>query len=130
MVGRLWRWSRPGLPLYEDIRTANGKAYPEVADALAGNVRWMVRANAKGETIISVAVPVQRFRSVRGALLLSTLGGDIDVAIAHESVVIISIFLVSAGLMLLLSLLTASSIIQDIAEAVEEVPQSIKSRKL
>ena len=84
-VSMLRRWSRPGLPLYEDIGAGNGKAYPEVGDALAGNARWVVRANAKGETIISVAVPVQRFRSVRGALLLSTLGGDIDVDHRHRT---------------------------------------------
>ena len=118
-VNALRRWSRPGLPLYEDIGTANGKGYPEVADALAGNASRMVRANAKGETIISVAVPVQRFRSVRGALLLSTLGGDIDGVIATERWAIIRAFLVAAGLMLLLSLLTASSLIHQITEIIE-----------
>jgi two-component system sensor histidine kinase ChvG len=131
-VSTLRRWSRPGLPLYEDIGTGNGKAYPEVADALAGNARWVVRANAKGETIISVAVPVQRFRSVRGALLLSTLGGDIDVVIATERWAIIRIFLVSAGVMLLLSLLFAGAIAEPmrrLAEAAERVRRGVKSRQ-
>ena len=76
---------RPELPLYEDIGIGNGKAYPEVGSALGGHAHSVVRANAKGETIISVAVPVQRFRSVRGALLLSTLGGDIDAVIATRT---------------------------------------------
>ena len=30
----------------------------------------MVRINERGEVIVSVAVPVQRFRAVRGALML------------------------------------------------------------
>jgi two-component system sensor histidine kinase ChvG len=131
-VNTLRRWSRPGLPLYEDIGTANGKAYPEVADALTGNASRMVRANAKGETIISVAVPVQRFRSVRGALLLSTLGGDIDGVIATERWAIIRIFLVSAGVMLLLSLLFAGAIAEPmrrLAEAAERVRRGVKSRQ-
>jgi two-component system sensor histidine kinase ChvG len=131
-VSTLRRWSRPGLPLYEDIGAGNGKAYPEVGDALAGNARWVVRANAKGETIISVAVPVQRFRSVRGALLLSTLGGDIDVVIATERWAIIRIFLVSAGVMLLLSLLFAGAIAEPmrrLAEAAERVRRGVKSRQ-
>ena len=131
-VSMLRRWSRPGLPLYEDIGAGNGKAYPEVGDALAGNARWVVRANAKGETIISVAVPVQRFRSVRGALLLSTLGGDIDVVIATERWAIIRIFLVSAGVMLLLSLLFAGAIAEPmrrLAEAAERVRRGVKSRQ-
>src|SRR5208283_547428 len=47
-VSTLRRWMRrPGLPLYEDIGTSNGKGYLEVADALTGNARWVVRANAR-----------------------------------------------------------------------------------
>ncbi|MBY6241082.1 sensor histidine kinase [Methylosinus sp. Sm6] len=127
------RWTRrPELPLYEDIGAGNGKAYPEVASALSGGALSVVRANAKGETIISVAVPVQRFRSVRGALLLSTLGGDIDAILAQERWGIIRIFLVSAGVMLLLSLLFAGAIAEPmrrLAEAAERVRRGVKSRQ-
>ena len=127
------RWMRrPGLPLYEDIGAGNGKAYPEVESALKGGAQSLVRANAKGETIISVAVPVQRFRSVRGALMLSTLGGDIDAIIATERWGIIRIFLVSAGVMLLLSLLFAGAIAEPmrrLAEAAERVRRGVKSRQ-
>ena len=89
-----------------------------------GSAQSIVRANAKGETIISVAVPIQRFRSVRGALLLSTLGGDIDAILASERWGIVRIFLVSAGVMLLLSLLFAGTIAEPmrwLAEAAERV---------
>ncbi len=123
---------RPGLPLYEDIGAGNGKAYPEVAGALAGTPAYVVRANEKGETIISVAVPVQRFRSIRGALLLSTQGGDIDAIIATERWAIIRIFLVSAGVMLLLSLFFAGTIAEPmrrLAEAAERVRRGAKSRQ-
>ena len=123
---------RPELPLYEDIGMGNGKTYPEVGGALTGDAQSVVRANAKGETIISVAVPVQRFRSVRGALLLSTLGGDIDAVIATERWGIIRIFLVSAGVMLLLSLLFAGAIAEPmrrLAEAAERVRRGVKSRQ-
>ena len=44
----------------------------------------MVRVNDRGEVIVSVAVPVQRFRAVRGALLLSTQGADIDDMVEAE----------------------------------------------
>ncbi len=123
---------RPGLPLYEDIGMGNGKTYPEVAAALTGAPQSVVRANAKGETIISVAVPVQRFRSVRGALLLSTIGGEIDAVIATERWGIIRIFLVSAGVMLLLSLLFAGAIAEPmrrLADAAERVRRGVKSRQ-
>jgi two-component system sensor histidine kinase ChvG len=77
-------------------------------------------------------VPVQRFRSVRGALLLSTLGGDIDAILATERWGIIRIFLVSAGVMLLLSLLFAGAIAEPmrrLAEAAERVRRGVKSRQ-
>ncbi len=122
---------RPELPLYEDIGMGDGRAYPEVASALDGRAHSVVRANAKGETIISVAIPVQRFRSVRGALLLSTMGGDIDAVIATERWGIIRIFLVSAGVMLLLSLFFTNTITEPmrrLAEAAERVRRGAKSR--
>ena len=45
----------------------------------------MVRVNDRGEVIVSVAVPVQRFRAVRGALMLSTQGADIDDMVEAEA---------------------------------------------
>ena len=74
------RWlGRGDLPLYHELGADAGKDYPEVAQALTGTKSaYMVRVNDRGEVIVSVAVPVQRFRAVRGALLLSTQGGDID----------------------------------------------------
>ena len=134
---RVWetiksRFGRSDLPLYQDIGVGNGKAYPEVARALAGNGNSVVRANSKGETIVSVAVPIQRFRAVRGALLLSTRGGDIDTIIAAERWAIIRVFLVSAVIMLLLSLFLAGTIAEPmhrLAEAAERVRRGIKSRQ-
>ena len=130
LLRRLTR--RPELPLYEDIGMGNGKIYPEVESALDGRAHSVVRANAKGETIISVAVPVQRFRSVRGALLLSTMGGDIDAIIGAERWGIIRIFLVSAGVMLLVSLFFTNTITEPmrrLAEAAERVRRGAKSRQ-
>src|SRR5262249_18747109 len=82
---KLRRWPQKGdLPLYRELGPENGKGYPEVAQALNGLKASRVRVNDQGEVIVSVAVPVQRFRAVRGALLLSTQGGDIDHAVESE----------------------------------------------
>ena len=137
MAERWWthtkRWfSSSELPLYEDIGASNGRAYPEVDHALNGTATAIVRVNARGETIVSVAVPVQRFRAVRGALLLSTQGGDIDKIIASERWAIFRIFLVSAGVMLLLSIFLAGTIagpMRRLAEAADRVRRGIKSRQ-
>jgi len=123
---------RNKLPLYEDIGVGNGKTYPEVSKALKGSAQSIVRANGKGETIVSVAVPIQRFRVVRGALLLSTQGDDIDTIIAMERWAIVRIFLVSAFIMFLLSLFIAGTIaepIRRLADAAERVRRGTKSRR-
>jgi two-component system, OmpR family, sensor histidine kinase ChvG len=120
------------LPLYEDIGVANGKAYPEVAHALGGGEQSIVRVDSKGETIVSIAVPIQRFRAVRGALLLSTQGDDIDKIIGSERAAIVRIFLVSSAIMLLLSYFIAGTIaepIRRLAEAAERVRRGTKARR-
>ena len=43
-----------------------------------------MRVNDQGELIVSVAVPIQRFRAVLGVLMLSTQGGDIDKIVTAE----------------------------------------------
>jgi two-component system sensor histidine kinase ChvG len=120
------------LPFYEDIGVGNGKAYPEVTSALGGAARSIVRADGKNETIVSIAVPIQRFRVVRGALLLSTQGDDIDTIIATERWALVRIFLVSAFIMFLLSLFIAGTIaepIRRLADAAERVRRGTKSRR-
>jgi len=81
----LRRWfSRGDLPRYRELGAENGRGYEEVDQALYGRDSSMVRINDRGEVIVSVAVPVQRFRAVRGALMLSTQGADIDEMVEAE----------------------------------------------
>ena len=91
-----------------------------------------MRANARGETIVSVAVPVQRFRVVRGSLLLSTQGSDIDKIIISERRSIIRLFLVYAAVMFVLSLFLAGTIaepIRRLSEAADRVRRGSKTRQ-
>jgi two-component system, OmpR family, sensor histidine kinase ChvG len=120
--------SHPG----SDSRLGDGKTPPEVASALQGRPQSVVRLNSAGETIVSVGVPIQRLRAVRGALLLSTQGGDIDAMIASERWAILRIFLVLASVMFVLSVLLAGTIaepVRKLAEAAERVRRGIKSRQ-
>jgi two-component system sensor histidine kinase ChvG len=120
------------LPLYQDIGVENGRTYPEVASALEGREQSFVRVNARGETVVTVAEPIQRFRTVRGALFLSTQGGDIDDAIAGERRALVRIFLVSAVVMFLLSAALAGTIAEPmrrLAEAADRVRRGVKSRQ-
>ena len=110
--------------LGDDIQITNGKSYPEVEAALRGIAGTVVRHNSRGETIISVAEPVQRLRSLRGVLLLSTQGGEIDRIIASERWAILRVFLVYVVVMFLLSLFLAGTIadpIRRLSEAADRV---------
>jgi len=138
LVARTWNLLRGRFgtnaptSVTDEVGVGNGRAFPEVREALGGAPSSVVRVNAKGETIVSVAVPVQRFHVVRGALLLSTQGGDIDKIITFERWAIIRIFLVSAGVMFLLSMFLAGTIaepMRKLAEAAERVRRGVKSRQ-
>jgi two-component system sensor histidine kinase ChvG len=126
------RWfGRGDLPLYKELGPENGKAYPEVDQALNGLHASMVRVNDRGEVIVSVAVPVQRFRAVRGALMLSTQGADIDDMVEAERLAIVKVFLVAAGVMVVLSMLLAGTIagpVRRLADGAERVRRRIRSR--
>lgn len=115
----------------EEIVATNGRNLPEVMRALVGQTASFERTNSRGQTIVSVAVPIQRFRAVRGVLLLSTQGGDIDGIIAAERMAILRIFAVAAGVMLIVSALFAGTIagpIRRLSAAAERVRRGVKAR--
>jgi two-component system sensor histidine kinase ChvG len=126
------RWlGRGDLPLYRELGAENGKGYPEVAQALNGDDSSMVRINDRGDVIVSVAVPVQRFRAVRGALMLSTQGADIDDMVEAERLAILKVFLIAAAVMVILSILLAGTIaepVRRLADAAESVRRRIRTR--
>jgi two-component system, OmpR family, sensor histidine kinase ChvG len=128
----LRRWlGRGDLPIYRELGAGNGRGYPEVAQALNGQNASEVRINDRGDVIVSVAVPVQRFRAVRGALMLSTQGADIDDMVEAERLAILKVFLVAAGVMVVLSILLAGTIaepVRRLADAAESVRRRIRSR--
>lgn len=126
----LWLSSRD-LPLYVELGGANGRGYEEVVAALSGQSTPIVRITDRGELIVSVAVPIQRYRSVHGALLLSTQGGDIDAIVHAERLAIVRVFLVAAGVTVLLSILLAGTIaapLRRLADAADRVRHRVRSR--
>ncbi|WP_348645247.1 sensor histidine kinase [Methylobacterium sp. BTF04] len=122
----------PRSPSVEEVGPASGHSLKEVQVALSGARGTIVRRNEAGETIVSVAVPIQRASTVRGALMLSTQGGDIDRVIASERFGLLQVFLVAAAVMLVLSILLAGAIagpVRRLADAAEKVRLGIKSRE-
>ena len=98
------------LPLYTETVNGDGTAYDEVVSALAGGTAARTRITANDEIIVSVAVPIQRFRAIQGVLLLSTEAGQIDEIVRDERRNVLRLFLVMAGVTMLLSVLLGSTI--------------------
>ena len=127
---RTWL-NRGDLPLYRELGPENGKGYGEVVQALDGLKSSVVRVNDRGEVIVSVAVPVQRFRAVHGALMLSTQGDDIDQMVTAERLAILKVGGVASAVMMMLSLLLASTIagpVRRLADGAERVRRRIQTR--
>jgi two-component system sensor histidine kinase ChvG len=120
------------LPVYKEQPGGNGAAFPEVMKALTGVPTKVVRVSEQGEQIVSVAVPIQRFRAVMGVLMLSTQGGDIDKIIAEERNSILRVFGVAALVTVVLSILLASTIanpLRRLSAAAVRVRRGVKSRE-
>jgi two-component system sensor histidine kinase ChvG len=127
------RWlGTEDLPVYKDLGPAGGRGYPEVEQALDGAPATVVRSNERNEVVIAVAVPIQRQRTVLGALLLSTQGGDIEQILHAERMAIVRVFLVAAGVMVVLSVLLAGTIagpMRRLAAAADRVRRGVKARE-
>jgi two-component system sensor histidine kinase ChvG len=128
--------SRPfsggGLPVEKEVPGANGTVFPEVMTALTGSPATIVRLSEQGEMVVSVAVPVQRFRAVLGVLQLSTQGGDIDRIVQAERMAIVRVFAIASLVTALLSLLLASTIanpLRRLAAAAVRVRRGVKVRE-
>ena len=122
---------REELPVYREIGTANGIAYPEVRMALSGSTTPMLLIDDKGEQIVSVAVPIQLRKAVQGALLLSTRPGEIDAVLSEERNVILFLALTALAATLVASFLLARTIagpMRRLSEAAESVSRSISAR--
>lgn len=109
-------------PYIERVEQRAGD-YPEAIAALQGTIASAIRSN--DDTLITtVAVPVQRFKRVLGALMLSADSRGIDAAVRAERLGTLAVFAVAVAVTALLSLVLASTIarpIRRLAEAAERV---------
>lgn len=122
---------RRDLPTYKEYPNS-GINYPEVVSALTGSPSTLVRMTEKGEQVISVAVPVQRLRIISGVLLLSSEGNEIDRIVTQERLAILRIFLVAGIVLILLSILLASTIanpLRRLSEAANRVRKGVEARE-
>ncbi|MGH6853830.1 MAG: stimulus-sensing domain-containing protein [Aestuariivirga sp.] len=135
----IWRWwdrlinriFAYDYPLQAEYGLDNGKDFPEVAAAINGASVSVVRLNENRQIIVLVSVPVQRFKAVLGALILSTTGGEIDDVLKAERRVVLYTFGFVALVTILLSVFLAGTIaepIRRLAGAAERVRRGINKR--
>jgi two-component system sensor histidine kinase ChvG len=126
LYDRMTDWL-PGLgelPRYREAAEQFATDYEEANRALSGESGGMVRLDHRGRLVLSVAVPVQRYRKVLGALMLSKDGTDISVAVRDRRRDILVVFGVAFAVTILLSLYLAGTIarpIRRLANAADRV---------
>jgi two-component system, OmpR family, sensor histidine kinase ChvG len=112
-------------PPYVEKTDAAAADYPEVLNALAGEKTRAVREDrAADRLMLTVAVPVQRYKHVLGAVLLSVSSDDIEQAVRAVRFDILRAFLIALAVTTLLSFYLAGTIarpIRRLAAAAERV---------
>jgi len=105
---------RNDLESYHEVKTQVADHYPEVERALEGDMGFRIRRLSDHTEIITVAVPVQRFRRVLGALLLSADTRDINAAVQQTRITFLKFFGIVLLVTLLLSIFLARTIVRPI----------------
>jgi two-component system sensor histidine kinase ChvG len=129
-IGRFAKWLYDGIgdllprqrhyPVYQEDATGSAEEYPEVMRALHGETPSSVRSDpASAGLMISVAVPVQRYKEVLGAILLSSSNSDIEDELRLVRFELLRIFAAAVVLTLLLSFYLAGTIARPIRRLAE-----------
>ncbi|MFQ5971489.1 MAG: stimulus-sensing domain-containing protein [Alphaproteobacteria bacterium] len=105
-----WLPGRRDLPVYRELPVQTARDYDEVRRALLGQGVGRVRDDANGGMVISVAVPVQRYKQIVGALMLSTGSSEIERGLRAVRMDILRVFGVALAVTVLLSLYLAGTI--------------------
>lgn len=119
---------REHLPAYPNEKDLTAENYPDVMKALSGEVGsniWRIgRADGRSDMVLTVAVPVQRYKKVLGAVYISRGGAAVDVAVREFRMDILRLFAITLGVTVLLSFYLAGTIarpIRRLAQAADEV---------
>ncbi|WP_291718273.1 stimulus-sensing domain-containing protein [Magnetospirillum sp. 64-120] len=119
-----WMPLDENLPVHLEPPSQKAEYFPEAVAALSGKAQGVVRTNPAGGIVLSVAVPVQRYKQVVGALMVSQDGSRVARALFQVRVAIAQVFVVALAVTIALSLYMAGTIarpIRRLALAAEQV---------
>ncbi len=117
---RVYRWltslapENRNLPRYRERVEQRAADYPEALKAIAGERASVDRLDEDGLLIMSVALPVQRFKRVLGGLMLSADGRDIEAGVRDARIAVLQVIAVALAVTILLSLYLARTIVRPI----------------
>jgi two-component system sensor histidine kinase ChvG len=121
LTDRIYDWvvellpSRHKHPPYREGDTGTAEDYGEAVRALRGESASAVRSDPQsGGLVVSVAVPVQRYKQVLGAVMLSSANGEIEEELRRVRLELLRIFGVALLVTVLLSLYLAGTIARPI----------------
>jgi len=119
------------FPEYIERPAPTLRDFPEAASALRGFNASAVRIAGEGRLLLSAAVPVQRYKQVIGALVLTRDNRAIAASLREVRYDMLTIAVAALGITVLLSLYLASTITQPIvrlARAADEIRLARESR--
>jgi len=105
---------RRTYPPYGESAVQIARDYQEVALALRGNTASAIRTDRRDRRILSVAVPVQRYKEVLGALMLSHDDSKVGASLRQVRLDILKVAGISLIATILLSLYLAGTITQPV----------------
>jgi two-component system sensor histidine kinase ChvG len=106
---------RTRYPVYLESVSQRADDYPEVMRALRGETASAIRSDpASAGLVLSAAIPVQRYKQVLGAVMLSTGSGEIEEEIRTVRLELLRIFSVALLVTVLLSFYLAGTIVRPI----------------
>jgi two-component system sensor histidine kinase ChvG len=127
-----WVPRRENLEPYREAADQVADDYPEVMHALGGVSAGGVRGDLRGGMVLTASVPVQHYRKIAGALLLSTDGRSVERGLRSVREDILKVFAVSLTITILLSFYLARTIarpIRRLAAAAELIRSGTTGRQ-
>ena len=102
-----------------------------LSDALNGSNNIVVSENEKNQAVVSIAVPIKKYKAIIGYLVLSTQDNAIDMIVNQERASILKVFIVAAFITTLLSLVLSYTIgkpVKELADAADDVRNNLNRR--
>ena len=102
-----------------------------LSDALNGSNNIVVSENEKNQAVVSIAVPIKKYKAIIGYLVLSTQDNAIDMIVNQERASILKVFIVAAFITILLSLVLSYTIgkpVKELADAADDVRSNLNRR--